>query len=205
MFLLFFQIAISSLACVATFTGQLYFWRGYFFTLFQSDYFDTAVTFSEQIFFQSSCCFLLFQNSHFSQQLFFQKSFFFRTQILQSSHFLRKRSSLWQLFFGTAVFPCLGWNYLKITTFSRQLLLHSTNFFRKATFWKNIIFEKSNIPHNLLFLESFFFRAATFSKDGTVYSSYLFRRATFTKHTFSEEVLFYSWASFPRLYFLFIR
>ena len=90
------------------FSEQLYFWRGYFFTIFQSDYFDTAVTFLEHIFFQSSCCFLLFQNSHFSQHLFSQNSFFFRTKILQSSHFLRMRSSLWQLLFGTAVFPCLG-------------------------------------------------------------------------------------------------
>ena len=167
------------------FQNSFIFGEATFFTIFQSDYVETAVTFSEQIFFQSSCCVLLFQNSHFSQQLFFQNSFFF-------SHFLRKRSSFWQLFFGTAVFPCLGWNYLKITTFSRQLLLHSTNFFRKATFWKKIIFQKSNIPHNLIFLESFFFRAATFSKDRTFYSSYLFRRATFTQHTFSEEVLFYS-------------
>ena len=59
------------------FSEQLYFWRGYFFTIFQSDYFDTAVTFLEHIFFQNSCCFLLFQNSHFSQQLFFQNSFLF--------------------------------------------------------------------------------------------------------------------------------
>ena len=62
----YFQIAISLIGCVATFSGQLYFWRSYFFTLFQSDYFDTAGTFSEQLFFQSSCFFLLFQNSHFS-------------------------------------------------------------------------------------------------------------------------------------------
>ena len=44
-----FQIAISLLAYVATFSG-LYFWRSYFFTLFQSNYFDTTVTFSEQLF-----------------------------------------------------------------------------------------------------------------------------------------------------------
>ena len=108
LFLFFFQITISLLACVATFSGKLYFWRGYFITLFQSDYFDTAVTVLEQMFFQSSCCFLLFQSSHISQQLLFQNSFLFRTNILQRSHFLRMRSSLRQFLFQTAVFPCLG-------------------------------------------------------------------------------------------------
>ena len=56
----FFQIAISLLAYVATFSGQLYFGRSYFFTLFQSNYFDTIVTFSGQLFLQYSCCFVLF-------------------------------------------------------------------------------------------------------------------------------------------------
>ena len=41
----FFQIAISFLAYDPTFSGQLYFGRSYFFTFFQSNYFDTTVTF----------------------------------------------------------------------------------------------------------------------------------------------------------------
>ena len=61
----FFQIAISSLAYVTTFSGQLYFGRSYFFILFQSNYFDTTVTFSGQLFLQNSCFFPLLQNSHF--------------------------------------------------------------------------------------------------------------------------------------------
>ena len=69
----FFQIAISFLAYVATFSGQLYFGTSYFFTLFQSNYFDTTVTFSEQLFFQNSCCFLLFQNSHFFAGVIFSE------------------------------------------------------------------------------------------------------------------------------------
>ena len=75
----FFQIAISLLAYVATFSGQLYFGRSYFFTLFQSNYFDTTVTFSGQLFLQNSCFFLLFQNSYLLYQLPFQKSYFFTT------------------------------------------------------------------------------------------------------------------------------
>ena len=38
-------MAISNLAYVATFSGQLYFRRSYFFTLLQSNYFYTAVIF----------------------------------------------------------------------------------------------------------------------------------------------------------------
>ena len=45
----FLQMAISFLAYVATFSGQLYFLRN-FFTLLQSNYFDTKITFSEQFF-----------------------------------------------------------------------------------------------------------------------------------------------------------
>ena len=100
----YFQIAISLIACVATFSRQLYFWRSYFFTLFQSDYLDTTVTFSEQLFFRAAAFFSFFRTVTFSYQLFFQNSFFFRAIILQSSHFLRIRSPLWQLLFGTAVF-----------------------------------------------------------------------------------------------------
>ena len=50
----FFQIAISLLAYVATFSGQLYFGRGDFLTLFQSNSFDTSVTFSERKFYRAA-------------------------------------------------------------------------------------------------------------------------------------------------------
>ena len=53
----FFQMEISLLAYEATFSGQLYFWRNYFFILLQSNNFDVAVTFSEQLFLQSSYLF----------------------------------------------------------------------------------------------------------------------------------------------------
>ena len=75
----FFQIAISPLAYVATFSGQLYFGRSYFFTLFQSNYFDTTVTFSEHLFLPQQLLIFLFhffRTVTFSQELFFQNSFF---------------------------------------------------------------------------------------------------------------------------------
>ena len=104
----FFQIAISLLAYVATFSGQLYFGRSYFFTLFQSNYFDTTVTVSGQLFLASSCCFLLFQNSHFfgtaisseqllfspfSEQSLFRRSYFFRIASFSERKFYRTATS----------------------------------------------------------------------------------------------------------------
>ena len=76
----FLQIAISFLAYVAIFPGQLCFRRSYFFALLQIKYFDATVTFSVQLFLPSSWFFeqLLFQNSHFfaavrfSEELLFQ-------------------------------------------------------------------------------------------------------------------------------------
>ena len=100
----FSQITIFLLAYVATFSGQLYFGRSYFFTLFQSNYFDTTVTFSGKLFFITAAFFSFFRTVTFSQELFFQNSFFFGAKLLQSSHFLRIGSSLRQLLFGTAIF-----------------------------------------------------------------------------------------------------
>ena len=81
----FFQIAISVLAYLATFSEQLYFGKSYFFTLFQSNYSDTTVTFSEQLFLQNSCFFVLFQNSHsFARVFFFRKNFLFGGKLLPS-------------------------------------------------------------------------------------------------------------------------
>ena len=192
------------------FSGQLHFGTSYFFTLFLSTYFDTTVTFSGYLFLQNSCCFVLFhlfRTVTFSQDLFFQNSFFFGAKILQSSHFLRIQSSLQQLLFGTAFSEELF--RIKISkkraTFSKQVLLHSINLFRKGTFLEKTDFSENQFPHYLLFLESCLFRATTFSKDATFYSSYLFRRATFLQHTFSEELLFHSYSSIPQLHYLLIR
>ena len=60
--------------------------------------------FRSSYFFRAAAFFSFFRTVTFSYQLFFQNSFFFRATILQSSHFLRIRSPLWQLLFVTAVF-----------------------------------------------------------------------------------------------------
>ena len=61
---------------------QFYFWKSHFFTLFQSNYFDTTVTFSEQLFLKSSCFFegILFQNNHFFRSSYFPEQLFFQSE-----------------------------------------------------------------------------------------------------------------------------
>ena len=71
-------------SCIfATFSGQFYFWRNYFFTLFQRNYFNTTVTFSKQLFLQSiSASFeeLFFRTVTSSQQLFFSEQLLFQSE-----------------------------------------------------------------------------------------------------------------------------
>ena len=77
--------------------------------------------------------------------------------------------------------------------------------FQKSYILEKNDFSENQFPHYLLFLESGLFRATTFLKDATFYSSYLFRRATFVQLTFSEELLFHSYGSFPQSHVLLIR
>ena len=156
----FFQRAIFPVAYVATFSGQLYFWRNYFFTLLQSNYFDTKVFF----FGAGISSELLFKELPFSEQLllsnshFFQNSYFFRAKLLPSSHFLR-----------------LGQVLFRRPTFLVEKL------FRRVTFWKKLIFRKINIPHCLFFLDSYFSIAVTFSEE---LHNILFHKGCYSTATF---------------------
>ena len=99
----------------------------------------TQVIFSEQLFFQNSYFFFsFFRTVTFSQQLFFQNSFFLRAKILQNSHFLRIRSSLWQLLSATAVFSLFG---IKIS--KKELLFQSRYFCTASTFSEKVYYGKS--------------------------------------------------------------
>ena len=112
---IFFQIAIFLLAYVATLSGQVYFRRSYFFTLFQSDYFDTTVNFPEQLFLQRNRFFRISFSrrvTYLQHFLFFQSIYFFRVKLLASSHFLR----IVQLLFETATFLAEDLLGIKIST-----------------------------------------------------------------------------------------
>ena len=108
--------------------GQFYLRKSYFFTLFQSNLFQsiTTVIFSEQLLLQNSCFFWggpFSRTVTFSQHCFFQNSYFFRAETLRRNGTLRIGNSLVQLPFGTATH--------RRATFWKQILLRSINFFKK--------------------------------------------------------------------------
>ena len=186
-------MAISIYAHVVTFSGHFYFLRSFFL------YFFGLTNLTQQLLYRGSYFFrafgeLLFRTVTSSHQLFFQDSCFFRAKLIPSNHFLRIESSLGRLLFGTATFSGGGIVQNNNIFRQQQVLLHRIKFFRRTAFRKKLIFQKSNIPHYLLVLASYLFRAAAFSKNFTFCSSYRFRRATFSQHTFSEELLFQSYA-----------
>ena len=74
----------------------------------------------------------------FSQQLFFQNGFFFMAKILQSSHFLRIKSSSWHLLFRTAIFFLF-----RIKISKKELLFQSRYFCTVSTFSEKLHFGKS--------------------------------------------------------------
>ena len=153
-------MAISLLAYVATLSGQLYFWRSYFFTLVRCNYFNTAATVLEQLFLQSSC---FYERAPFSKQsllrssYFFQNSYFFRAKVLPSSHFLKADSSLRQLLFRTATFLTEELFRIKIPT--EELLFGEVTLAQLQLFQKRYILEKAN------YLEKQYSAFPTFSEE----------------------------------------
>ena len=104
----------------------------------KSYFFGTAIS-SEQLLFS------LFQNSHVFAGVIFSEQLFFRSE-----------TSTEQAFFENK----------KRANFSNQVLLHSSNFFRKDRFWEKLVFQKSNIPQYI----------PTFSRELPFYSCYFFKR-----------------------------
>ena len=93
--------------------------------------------FRSSYFFRAAAFFSFFRTVTFSQQ-FFQNSFFFRAKILQNSHFLRIRSSLWQSLPGTAIFFLF-----RIKISKKELLFQSRYFCTVSTFSEKVYFGKS--------------------------------------------------------------
>ena len=136
----FFQIEISPLAYVATFSGQLYFRRSYF-TLFQSNYFDTTVTFSGQLFLQNSFFFALFY-----EQLLFRRSYFFRIASFLERNFYRagffwEFEVLYGSYFSEQLFYPEELFRIKIS--KEELIFQSRYFCTVSTFSEKIDFWKA--------------------------------------------------------------
>ena len=83
-------MTISLLAYVATFSGQLYFWKNCFFMILHNNCFDRAATFSEQLFLQDCYIFL---GASFSEQLPLRNSYFFRIATSSEQDFYQAATS----------------------------------------------------------------------------------------------------------------
>ena len=169
---------------------------------FSKQLFSKYQTFSEQFFLQDSS---IFWGAPFSEQSlfpsiffsFFQNIYLFRAKLLRRNQTLRIGNSLVQL---------------PLRTFTNRRYLQKNCFFepdssvqyqlfqKKQDFGKSYFFRKAKFS-----ITYFFWRAnflTLFSSIATFYSSYIFRRASFLQHTFSEELLFHRYPSFPQLHFL---
>ena len=131
--------------------GQFYLRKSYFFTLFQSDLFQsiTRVIFSERLFLESSCFFWgvpFFRTVTFPQHCLFQNSYFFRAKVLPRNHTLRIGNSLVQLPFGTA---------------THRIYLQKSYFFKADSSAQYQLFQKIS---KAIFRLTYFFLRATFLK-----------------------------------------
>ena len=180
---------------------------------FRSSHFFRAITFSEEI---------LFQNN-----FFFRIDSFSRVKLLLSSHVLRKSSFPGQLLCRNSYFvrsvtlsELLLWEELvpnkdiyRRATFLNHVLLHSINFIRIDTFSTKVRIQNRYLFRTIKLLEKANFSKRNSSKMHTLLfqktclfiSSYCFRRATFSQYTFSENLLFHNYSSFPQLRFLSIN
>ena len=165
-------MAIYRPAYVATFSGQLYFRRRYFFILLQSNYFDTTVTFRSSHFFRSSTFFdeLLFQNSHFFAAVIFSEQLLFQSET-PTEPLLENRKFFRVVTFWNSYLSGGGIQKRYFFEAGTQHQMFQSEFSRKAI---------SRIIH--FFLESYLFRHATFSND------VIFSLAAI----FSEEIRFYN-------------
>ena len=176
-----FGEATSSHFFRVTSTQKLLFGSSYFFraaTFLRSSFFRT-VTFSQQLVFSESAEQPFLENRKFFTGVTFWNSYPFGGGIIQNKDIQRK------------------------TAFSKQVLLHSINFFRKTRFWKILIVHKYSALPTFLWRATFLERlqvqkvlpciAVTFSEG-----------LLFSQHTFSEEILFHSHAFFPQILFPYI-
>ena len=186
---LFFEIMISLLA-YATFRGQLCFGRIYFFTLFQSSYFDKQLVFGGSCFFRTAAVFPFYKTVTFSQELFFQNSFFSGAKILQSSQFLRIGNSLRQLLFGTAFFFRRNCRALKKSYFFKARHQPEKTDFSENQFPRYLLFLESGLLEQLLFQKTLPSIEASFSNEILFYNI-LFQKSYY----FTATVPFHSYTS----------
>ena len=182
---------ISLLAYLATFSGQLYFQRSYFFTLLQSNCFGKTVTLSEQLFPQRSCFFeeLRFRESPFFAAVIFTEFLIFRKEtsteqpLLENRTFFRAVTFRNSHFFGSGI--AQNKNIYRRAPLSKQTLLHNISFFRRATSSKKLIFQIKNITYSTFSEELPFLEGPLFQKTLPSIT------ATFSEELLSNKILFF--------------
>ena len=145
-------MAIFLLECVTTYSGTFYFWRNYFFTLLQSNYFDTTINFSKQLFFRAAT---FFEELPFSEQSPLRSSHFFRiATFFPFIHFLEIGCSLEQVLFGTPTLMLM--KLFRIKSFSQEVLIRTRYFCAASTFSEELLFGKSQLFRKAIFCINYF-------------------------------------------------
>ena len=173
-------MVISLLAYLATFSGQFYFWRSYFFTFLQllrhnSYSFGESISSDQLLFLRST----VFERVISSQQLFFQNTQVLGTKLLPSSHFVKIGSFLEQLLFGTATFlwsNCLDERYLQKSSFD-----WSRYFCTASAFSEEPHFQKTYFSWRGTFLEQPLFQETLPSIEQPFQKSYFLTRYFFRR------------------------
>ena len=121
-------------------------------------------------------------------------------------HHWRRGSSLGQLLFGTATFLTEELLKMKIFTeelpFSKLILLHSINIFRRAKFWKKASFSEKQYSSLPTFSRQLPFQRDSFFKRGYLLKQLPLRKSYFFTVYFSRRITilqlgFLSKAAFP--------
>ena len=129
-------------------------------------------------------------------QLLFQSSFFFRANFYRA-HIYCKQEVIQGSYLSKQLSFCPK-NCLEKKRSKEHTLFQSRYFCTSSLLEKSYILENANNS------EKQYSQLPTFSKDAAFYRIYLLRRIAFLEHTFSEKLIFHSYASFPRPRYLFI-
>ena len=134
---------------------------------------------------QSLFCSYYFRVASFSERNFYRAHIYCKQEVIQGSYLSK------QLSFCPR-------NCLEKKRSKEDILFQSRYFCTSSLLEKSYILENANNS------EKQYSQLPTFSKDAAFYRIYLLRRIAFLEHTFSEKLIFHSYASFPRPRYLFI-
>ena len=161
--------------------------------------------FRDSYFFRTAAFFSFFRTVTFSQELLFQNSFYFGAKLLQRRHFLRIRSYLQQLLFGTAI---LSRGAVQDKDIKKELIFQSKYFCTVSTFSEKTDFGKIfqySAVYTYTFWRTVFLERLLFQKALPSIAATFSEELLFLQHTFSQELLFHSYSSVPQSHYLLIR